>query len=192
MTPRMVVVAGPPGGGKSTAFPVNSFGIAFFNADDRAAELNGGSYIGISGQIREWVNGEYEGFVIDCIRRRRSFAIETTLGSDITFQQARLAKEAGFEIEMRYMALATFELHLERVKARADAGGHSASESTLRRIHSASMANLPGAIEETDELWVYDNTALGGPPRLVMEVRASSIVFLADPPAWLVTAIRDV
>jgi hypothetical protein len=39
----MIVVAGPPGGGKSSAFPVSSFGVAYFNADDRAAELNRGS-----------------------------------------------------------------------------------------------------------------------------------------------------
>jgi len=38
MAPRMIVVAGPSGSGKSTAFPVNGFGVAFFNADDRAAD----------------------------------------------------------------------------------------------------------------------------------------------------------
>jgi len=43
MNPKMIVIAGPPGSGKSTAFSVSSFGVAFFNADDRAAELNGGS-----------------------------------------------------------------------------------------------------------------------------------------------------
>jgi predicted ABC-type ATPase len=192
MTARMIVVAGPPGSGKSTAFPVDAFGVAFFNADDRAAELNSGSYVGISGQIRQQVNREYERFVIDCIQRQESFAIETTLRSAVTFEQARLAKAAGFKIEMRYIALATFALHLERVKARADAGGHSASESTLRRIHFASLANLPQAIEETDELWVYDNTSLGGPPRLVMAARAGGIVFLSDPqPDWLLGAVRE-
>jgi predicted ABC-type ATPase len=122
MAPKMIVIAGPPGGGKSTAFPVNGFGVAFFNADDRAAALNGGSYVGISAEIRRQVNREYERFVIDCIQRRQSFAIETTLRSDVTFEQGRLAKATGFEVEMRYLALATFALHLERVKARADAG----------------------------------------------------------------------
>ncbi|HEU0142389.1 MAG TPA: hypothetical protein VFQ79_21890 [Bryobacteraceae bacterium] len=47
MPPRMIVVAGPPGSGKSSIFPVSSFGISCFNADDRAAELNHGSYVGI-------------------------------------------------------------------------------------------------------------------------------------------------
>ena len=116
MNPRMIVVAGPPGSGKSTAFPVSCFGVAFFNADDRAATLNNGSYAGISKQLRQQVNQEYEEFVHGCIDRRESFAIETTLRSHVTFEQARLAKAAGFTIEMRYLALASFALHLEREK----------------------------------------------------------------------------
>ena len=97
----MIVVAGPPGSGKSTAFPVSGFGVDCFNADDRAAALNRGSYDGISRQIRQQVNRQYERFVIDCIQRRQSFAIETTLRSHVTFEQARLAKAAGFAIEQR-------------------------------------------------------------------------------------------
>jgi len=89
---------------------------------------------------------------------------------------------AGFTIEMRYLALASFAMHFERVKTRADAGGHSASEATLRRIHNASLRNLPRAIEETNELWIYDNTTLRGPPQLVMEANAGRIMFLSDPP----------
>jgi len=36
----MIVVAGPPGSGKSVLFPVHSFEIDYFNADDRSAQLN--------------------------------------------------------------------------------------------------------------------------------------------------------
>ena len=53
--PRMIVVAGPPGSGKSSIYPLSGFGFAYFNADDRAAELNGGSYLGISKEIRNVV-----------------------------------------------------------------------------------------------------------------------------------------
>jgi dephospho-CoA kinase len=53
--PRMIVVAGPPGSGKSSIFPVSNFGVAYFNADERASELNGGSYFGIPNTIRETV-----------------------------------------------------------------------------------------------------------------------------------------
>lgn len=189
MSPRMIVIAGPPGSGKSTAFPVAGIGVVFFNADDRAAELNAGSYHGISQNIRQIVNREFETFVLGCIARGESFAIETTLRSSVTFEQARLAREAGFTVEMRYLALEGFSMHLERIKIRSDAGGHSASETTLRRIYDSSLRNLPQAVKEVDELHVYDNSQLASPPQFVMEARDGAIVFLAeDPPQWLAEA----
>lgn len=112
--PRMMIVAGPPGAGKS------------FNADDRAAELNGGSYLRIPGHVRQQVNREFEAFIAAHIHARKSFAFETTLRSPITFEQAERAKAAGFRVEMRFLALETFAMHLMRVKSRADQGGHSA------------------------------------------------------------------
>lgn len=190
MPPRMIVVAGPPGSGKSSLYPLSSFGCAYFNADDRAAELNGGSYVAIPVGVRQIVNREFEAFVLGSIERRVSFAIETTLRSDITFEQARLAKEAGLQVEMRYLALRDFETHLERVKARADAGGHSASEATLRRIYDASLRNLRRAIQELDLVWAYDNTELDASHPLVLETRNGEIQFLADdPPSWLNKAL---
>jgi predicted ABC-type ATPase len=190
MSPRMIVVAGPPGSGKSSIFPVSSFGVSCFNADDRAAELNSGSYVGIPKSARQAVNREFEAFVFDCIERRTSFAIETTLRSSVTFEQATLAKAVGFATEMRYLALRDFGMHVERVKARADAGGHSASETTLLHTYRLSLANLPKAIAEMDDLWVYDNSPVGGPPRLVLESERGVVRFLADdPPSWLIAAL---
>jgi predicted ABC-type ATPase len=182
----MIVVAGPPGSGKSSIFPVTSFAVAHFNADDRAAELNCGSYIGISREIRQTVNREFEAFVSRCIQRRMSFAIETTLRSSVTFEQARSAKAAGFITEMRYLVLRDFAAHIERVKIRADAGGHSASETTLLRIYASSLRNLPRAVTEMDDLWVYDNTEVGGPPKLLLEAKNGHVrFFVEDLPFWL-------
>jgi predicted ABC-type ATPase len=190
MIPRMIVVAGPPGSGKSTLYPVSSFGVSYFNADDRAAEINGGSYVSISNEIRKIVNREFEAFVLSSIEKRTSFAIETTLRSDVTFEQARIAKQAGFVIEMRYLALRDFASHLERVMARADAGGHSASETTLRRIYEGSLRNLRRAVLEMDILWVYDNTSIDASHPLVLEARNGEICFQADnPPAWLTVTL---
>jgi predicted ABC-type ATPase len=118
----MYIVAGPPGSGKSTVFPVSGFGVESFNADDFAAQLNGGSYRGIPQRIRARVNRLFESFVNDCIARRASFAVETTLRSAITFDQAATARREGFFIEMHYLALNSFAQHVERVKIRADGG----------------------------------------------------------------------
>lgn len=186
----MVVVAGPPGGGKSAAFPVESFAVDFFNADDQAAQLNSGFYQGISLEIRAAVNNEFESFV-EHIRLKKSFAIETTLRSDITFRRAYQARAEGFEIHMRYIALSDFSKNLARVTARARAGGHSAPADQLRRIHQASLANLPRAIREIDELRVYENSAPGQQPKLVLSAQNTSIRYVcSETPHWLRDALR--
>ena len=188
--PKMIIVAGPPGSGPSSVYPLSGFGMACFNADDRAAELNGGSYVGISNEIRSVVNREFENFILGSIERRVSFAIETTLRSEITFEQARLAKQAGFAVEMRYIALRDFGLHLIRVKGRAFAGGHSASELTLRRIYNSSLINLRRAVKEIDSVWVYDNTNIDASHPLVLEAINGEIRFVADgAPGWLMAAV---
>ena len=190
MPPRMIVIAGPPGSGKSSLYPVSSFGVAYFNADDRAAELNGGSFHHISKEIRRTVNREFEAFILGSIEKRVSFAIETTLRSETTFTQARLAKRVGFEVEMRYLALSDFARHLARVKARADAGGHSAPESVLRKVYDASLKNLRRAVQEMDIVRVYDNTNIDVSHPLVLESHRGEIRFLANPaPAWLLEAL---
>src|SRR5271165_500105 len=165
----MFIVAGPPGGGKSKAFPVSGFGVDFFNADDQAAVLNGGSYLDIPREIRNRVNLMFEAFVLDHIRRQASCAFETTLRSSITFEQSAMAKRAGFRTEMRYLALRDFSVHLERVEMRADSGGHSAPEPLLRSIYEASLDNLPRAIREMDVVYVYDNSGWGIAPSTLLQ-----------------------
>src|SRR5467141_963687 len=89
----MVIVAGPPGSGKTTRFPVAEFDVDSFNADDRAAQLNASSFRAISKEIRSQVNVEFQKWILDHISARKSFALETTLRSQVTFEQAQLARD---------------------------------------------------------------------------------------------------
>ena len=95
---------------------------------------------------------------------------------------------------MFYIALDTVERHIERVMRRAAYGGHSASESTLRRIHVSSLGNLPTALIQDKSgieiVQIYDNSRSESRPRLVLEVRRGRIVRLADSfPDWLQHAL---
>jgi predicted ABC-type ATPase len=77
---------------------------------------------------------------------------------------------------------------------RAARGGHSASESTLRRIHASSLRNLPIALipdkSGVEIVQIYDNSQSESRPRLVLEARHGQIVRLADSfPEWVQQAI---
>ena len=182
--PRMIVVGGPPGSGKTRYFPVTAFGVDAFNIDDRCAQILG-SYRAIPRDVRRAVAKECERFVIDHIERRQSFAVETTLRTSAAIEQAELAKKSGFATEMRFVATDSVAENVARVLQRAQAGGHSASEREIRAIHQASVANLRASIAMFERVRVYDSTARWTPPRLVAVAHGGRVVRQVATPSWL-------
>jgi predicted ABC-type ATPase len=172
----MLVVAGPSGSGKSTFFHVADAGGAAFNIDDRCAELNGGSYSNIPPEIRARAQQECQGFIEACTRDLRSFAVETTLRTDIAIRQAVRARSAGFRITMVFVATDDVEENVLRVTRRGLDGGHSAPAPQIREIYRLSLANLPDAIRTFDEVILYDCTAFVQPPRVVARFIGGGLV----------------
>ena len=114
--PRMVIVAGPSGGGKSSIFPIFQMQIDAFSTDLRSAILLGEAMgadepvfqpapadVALYMQFRKQAGEEMERFIDDHIGRRQSFAFETTL-REVTFDQARRANQNGFRVEMIFVA----------------------------------------------------------------------------------------
>jgi predicted ABC-type ATPase len=183
----MYVVAGPSGSGKTSAFPGSQFGCDYFNADDHAAQFNGGSYTGIPRSIRAIVAPICEKFIQDHIAASKDFATETTLRSTIAFDQMKQAHDAGFEVRFRYVSV-------DSVATRADMGGHSGSEDTVRKIRSSSLCNLRRAFDELgktiDFFDLYDNSAFGTPPKLIASFLGRDFTYLApELPAWIDEAL---
>ena len=186
----MIVVAGPPGSGKSSRFPLSAFGVAWFNADDRAAELNAGSFRKISNEIRAQVNIEFQQWIIDHIATRKSFALETTLRSPVTFEQSRLAHKHGFWTSMDYVAAGSVEESIRRIIERSYRGGHSASEQLVRDIYDKSTKNLFTALDFGESgievVRIYDNSMVGGRVRQLLSFRRGRPLSVArETPAWL-------
>jgi len=188
--PRMVVVAGPSGSGKSTHFPVAELGIAYFNVDDRCAELNGGSYQAVPPRVRQRAQKECEDFIERCTMEGRSFAVETTLRTDVAIHQAKAARTAGFRLEMIFVATDSVDDNVSRVERRGLDGGHSAPESRIRETYDLSLSNLPRAIDVFDEVLVFDSSAFDAAPRLVARYESSMAIMQSPPwPAWCLAAL---
>ena len=210
--PRMIIVAGPSGGGKSSLFPISKIeGVAAFSTDDYCANLyaqrlgrSAPVYAGIPPDIREQGGRAFQQFIENKINARLSLSFETTL-RDITFDQARLAKNSGFRVEMIFVAAGPVEEHIERVKNRAQAGGHSAPESSLREIYSRGMKLLLRAFDENRKGNI-ETFAVFHNPRSTREAdltpsRATLIVEMVrgdpaqllpePPPAWFEAAVMS-
>ncbi|HEY6391550.1 MAG TPA: zeta toxin family protein [Bryobacteraceae bacterium] len=191
----MIIVAGPPGGGKSTHLAVKNWGVDWFNSDDRAAQLNAGSYQNIPTQVRAASGQQLQQFIESHIESRRSLVFENALRTDTCFQQIRRAKERGFHVRFNYLAAGPVEEHIRRVINRAALGGHSASARRLREIYQLSMKHLLTAFEENqnqhiDLLRIYDNAEIFGRPRVVLSrFRGARRIMASEIPAWLETAL---
>lgn len=114
----------------------------------------------------------------------RSMSLETTLSGLSVLRRLRAAKRAGYEVELRYVALDLVALNVQRVEARAALGGHHIAAEVIRRRHASSLANLPDALALVDRAVLTDNS--GQVPRPVMEVASGRVVrAVADLPGWL-------
>lgn len=184
----MLVVAGPPGSGKTTCFPVTSFRVDAFNIDDRCAQVLG-SYRAISPDVRRAVAKECEQFVVGHIERGRSFAVETTLRTTASIDQAEVARRRGFLTQLRFIATDSVAENIARVLQRAQSGGHAASERDIRAIHTASIANLRRALDVFEHATVFDSTAPWTEPRLVATARDGRITRCGASPGWLDRAL---
>lgn len=186
----MIVVAGPPGSGKTTYFPVSAFGVDAFNIDDRCAQIVG-SYRAISRAVRRAVAKECEEFVDAHIALARSFAVETTLRTTIAVEQAARARAVGLFTELRFVATDSVAENVARVLQRAQAGGHGASEREIAAIHEASTANLRAALMTFERARIYDSTAPWTAPRLVAVARDGELQRVGVTPTWLDRALTE-
>jgi predicted ABC-type ATPase len=94
------------------------------------------------------------------LKRGESFAIETTLSGKnyLQMMQSARAPDLGFEVVLIYIGTELVEINLARIAKRVLAGGHDAAEMDVRRRCARSLANLPVAAENADQLLLIDNS----------------------------------
>jgi len=185
----MIVVAGPPGSGKSTFFPIGALGVDAFSIDDRCAQIVG-SYRAIPPAVRKAVSQECERFVADHIERQRSFAVETTMRTLVSVRQAERARGQGFRTAFTFLCTTSPDINVERVLQRAQAGGHAASEGEIRAVHTAALANLAEAVRVFDRCRILDSSEAWKRPRLVARATRGKVTLERGAPPWAANALR--
>lgn len=157
--PICTIIAGPNGAGKSTIYGLIDLPGEFINADDIARELNPDQPASASLPAgREVLRILDEKFLA-----KASFCYETTLSSHQAIRVIQKARLAGYHTQLLFVALASADLHVQRVRDRVMKGGHDIPEDTIRRRYDVSFENLTKAVPLCDEVAIFDNSSAAGP-----------------------------
>ncbi len=190
------MLAGVNGAGKSSigGAAVRAFGGDYYNPDEAArALLAANRGLGqTEANALAWQQGRR--LLERSIAERLDFTFETTLGGNTIARLLAGAAAAHIEVRVWYVGLASVELHIERVRARARRGGHDIPEADIRRRHEHSRLNLIELLPVLAALRVYDNSVAGDPaagkapaPVLVLHMERAKLVGPADlsaTPQW--------
>ena len=128
------------------------------------------------------------------IAERLDFAFETTLGGHTISALLHEALAAGIDVRMWFVGLSSPELHIARVRARVDRGGHDIPEEKIQERYDRSRINLIELMPRLTELRVFDNSFDADPhvgrapkPILILHLAKGKIrqlVELSKTPQW--------
>jgi len=194
----ITVLAGVNGAGKSSigGAHLQQAGGAFYNPDlvARAARQASPALTAEEANAFAWREGKER--LESAIANHTDFNFETTLGGETMTELLREAAKKGATLNLWYAGLASVELHLKRVAARVEKGGHPIPESDIRKRWIGSRVNLIKLLPNVTNLRVYDNSVENDPAKgkapelkLVLSVSNGAIDFpgleeMRDTPDW--------
>lgn len=162
MKPQLVVIAGPNGAGKSTFYKafLARMDLPYLNADDVEAEtgLDSIEAARLLDTMRAQLIDDKMGFITETV-------FSDPYGSKL--DMIRSAVEAGYEVVLVYIGLASPALSERRVEQRIAKGGHDVPRDRLASRYERSLANLKEAIAFVPNVKLYDNSLADEPFRLV-------------------------
>jgi len=177
---RFVVLAGTNGAGKSSVaaafmpdpkadyFNPDAFAAALIRAGKAPAEANGVTWRLGYDKLRA------------AIDTGSDFIFETTLGGDSIVAELHRARKLRRDVHVLYVGLSSIDLHIARVRARVERGGHDIPVAKIRERYTKSLANLVTLTGKASSIQVFDNsteTADGVPSaKLVFRMRGKKIV----------------
>ena len=160
---KIVILAGPNGAGKTTFarefLPKEAACPRFVNVDLIAEGLSPFNPEVAAFQAGRLMVQE----IATLVRRRESFAFETTLSG---LRYARLIpqwRKKGYFVKLIFLKLPNPEMAIARVKARVTQGGHAVKAEVIRRRFSSGWRNFQHIYTPLVDAWILYDNALDTP-----------------------------
>src|SRR5687767_12748374 len=165
---RIMIIAGPNGAGKTTFAREYLLKEAhcpdFINVDLIAAGLSPFNPDRAAIQAGRLMLSE----IARRVRKRESFAFETTLSGHGYARMIPEWRRAGYRVRLVFLGLPDPEMAISRVAMRVAQGGHNVSKTVIRRRFEAGLRNFNDMYVHLVDKWDwYDNS--GNTPQLISE-----------------------
>ncbi len=167
MSKNLYIIAGCNGAGKTTASLTILPGVLncqeFINADEIAKGLSPFNPEGVAVQAGRLMLQRFDYL----LNSGKTFAVETTLATKTYIKRIKQAQKNGYKVTLLFFSLNSPELAIERVKYRAQEGGHNIPTDTIKRRYVMGLAYLfKSYLPIVNSAYMYDNSE--GCPLLIM------------------------
>ena len=157
--PVCIIIAGPNGAGKTTFareyLPNEVDCPVFVNADLIAAGLSPFDPGLVDIKAGRLMLEE----IALHVRRRESFAFETTLSGRSYAKMIPRWRDLGFSVKLIYLRLEDSRVAIERIRVRVKQGGHDVPEEVILRCFLTGWSNFNKIYKRLVDAWVlYDNS----------------------------------
>lgn len=177
--PRLTIVAGPNGVGKSTfvaELVESGYDIGtFVNPDVIARSLQDSS-----GDAEPLTNLDLAAgretlrLTRELIARQQNFTRETTLSGNEILRTMQAAKDAGYEVNLMFIGVDSVGTSKSRVRNRVQEGGHDIPETAQDRRFERSFQNAPRAAAIADRAYFFHSGEAGY--ELVAEIESGRVI----------------
>ncbi|MBV5300035.1 MAG: zeta toxin family protein [Rhodoferax sp.] len=171
--PRLIVVAGPNGSGKTSITEqllrhAWMGGCEYVNPDNMARDYFGDwnapdavrQAAVLAAEVRE-----------RCLLEAKSLAFETVLSMPDKIEFISRAKQAGFFVRLFFVGTDNPSINAKRVAVRMIEGGHEVPIGKIISRYSKSLANCAVAAKMADRVYLYDNSVENASARLLFRLR---------------------
>lgn len=177
MRPKLIIIAGPNGSGKTTFTPQMlehdwADDCLFINPDE-IAKHDFGDWNSPGAVLKAVVKAQQ--LRNDCLKMKQSMLIESVFSAPDKLVFIREAKEAGFFIRFFFIGTDSPEINAARVTRRVLHGGHEVPIAKIISRYSKSIANASIALQIADRGYVYDNSATDKNPRILFRTKDGEV-----------------
>ncbi|MBS0174285.1 MAG: zeta toxin family protein [Nitrospira sp.] len=185
--PTLHVIVGPNGAGKTTLYEqrlCKRFPDAeFVNADELAKRHYGHAAV----TVKESKTGQRlaEERRHSLMAEGKSLVTESTFSHPSKIDLVRDAKAAGYRVAIYHVNVRSAKLSVDRVACRVDRGGHPVPEDKIRERYVRNQELIHEAAQLADRAYVFDNSIMGKPHTLAIELRQGLAVRVGQNiPRW--------